>query len=194
MSAAMGATMGPMLRHGIVLAGLAALGTMVGCGKKSPVPGATEFNKLWAELDKAGAEVSYIDDGRGEGLLASVQRAAPAKDEAAQVIPAPAPPRPPALPERLASDQVQRIIRGNLVGVRGCYMSMARAGQSRSGKAIVSFAIGADGKTTGLRVDAPAFADTSLPSCVSAQVSHWEFPKSQKGGGPLSYPFVFVGS
>jgi len=97
------------------------------------------------------------------------------------------------LPDQPPVEQVQRIIHGNLMAVRGCFMSIARTGQARSGKAIVSFTIGAAGRAAGLRVDAPTFVDTPLPGCVTAQVSHWEFPKSQKGGGQVSYPFVFVG-
>jgi hypothetical protein len=159
------------------------------CAKK-PAPAATgnpEFDKQWAELAQAGIDVSYIEDDRGEGLMGNVRRASRVKAE------------PPAaaavaggLPERPPSDQVQQIIRGNLMAVRGCYMSMARTGQARSGKAIVSFTIGADGKPAELRVDAPSFVDTPLPRCVTAQISHWEFPKSQRGGGQVSYPFVFV--
>jgi hypothetical protein len=201
----MSVTIMPMLRHGNVLVGVAVAGMVSSCGKGSSSPGATEFNKLspgatefnklWGELAKAGAEVLYVEDDRGEGLMGNVRRSAPAKDEQTAPLPPAVPAhRPPALPERLAGEQVQRIIRGNLMGVRGCYMSMARVGQARSGKAIVSFVIGADGKATGLRVDAPSFVDTPLPACVSAQISHWEFPKSQRGGGQVSYPFVFVGS
>jgi len=44
--------------------------------------------------------------------------------------------------------------------VRGCYMNMARTGQAKSGKAIVSFTIGADGRPASLHVDAPTFSDT----------------------------------
>jgi hypothetical protein len=71
---------------------------------------------------------------------------------------------------------------------------LPRTGQARSGKAIVSFNVGANGRAGGLRVDAPSFADTPLPGCVTAQGLRWEFPKSQKGGGQASYPFVSVGS
>jgi hypothetical protein len=184
-----------MVRHGNVLLGVVLAGMVGSCGKKPPSPGVTEFDKRWAELAKAGAEVSYIEDDRGEGLMANVRRAARVKADPPAVAPDnPAALGPSALPAEPPGEQVQRIIRGNLMAVRGCYMSMARTGLVRSGKAIVSFRIGADGKTTGLRVDAPSFVDTSLPGCVAAQVSHWEFPKSQKGGGPVSYPFVFVGS
>jgi hypothetical protein len=182
----------------MVLVVMLVAGAVASCGKSSQTSGSPEFNKLWGELAKAGAEILYVKDDRGEALMGNVRRASPpAADEPSNVEPearAAITARPPALPERLAGEQVQRIIRGNLVGVRGCYMTMARTGQNRSGKAIVSFVIGADGKATGLRVDAPSFVDTALPGCVATQISHWEFPKSQKGGGQVSYPFVFVGS
>jgi hypothetical protein len=167
----------------------------VACAKKSTpaVPGSPEFDKKWAELAQSGAEVSYIEDDRGEGLMGNVRRASRVKAEPPTVAPA-EDNTVVGLPDQPPGEQVQRIIRGNLMAVRGCFMSMARTGQARSGKAIVSFTIGADGRAAGLRVDAPSFADTPLPGCVTAQVSHWEFPKSQKGGGQVSYPFVFVGS
>jgi hypothetical protein len=187
-----------MLRHRFWLAGLGiVMATMAGsCAKKAALPAPTnpEFDKRWSDLATAGVEVSYIEDDRGEGLMGNVRRASRVKAEPPTVAPADPSPSPSGLPELLPGEQVQRIIRGNLMAVRGCFMNMARTGQARSGKAIVSFTIGADGKAAGLRVDAPSFVDTPLPGCVTAQISHWEFPKSQKGGGQVSYPFVFVGS
>jgi hypothetical protein len=189
--------MGPMSRRNRVLGfgvGLVALSLFVACAKKPAPAGhsSPEFDKKWAELAQAGIEVSYIEDDRGEGLMGNVRRASRVKAEPQAVAANEAAADRGALPERPAGEQVHRIIRGNLMAVRGCFMSMARTGQARSGKAIVSFSIGADGKPTGLKVDAPSFTDTPLPGCVTAQVSHWEFPKSQRGGGQVSYPFVFV--
>ncbi len=167
------------------------------CAKKSApaAAGSPEFDKKWAELAKAGIEVSYIEDDRGEGLMGNVRRASRVKADPPAVAPTAEAnaANAGALPDQPRGEEVQRIIRGNLMAVRSCFMSMARTGQARSGKAIVSFTIGADGRAAGLQVDAPSFADTPLPHCVTAQVSHWEFPKSQKGGGQVSYPFVFVG-
>jgi hypothetical protein len=181
-----------MVGPGLIVA--LALGCAA-CAKKSAVPGSPEFDKKWSELAQAGIEVSYIEDDRGEGLMGNVRRASRVKAEPPAVAPAEANvANPGGLPDQPPGEQVQKIIRGNLMAVRGCFMSMARTGQARSGKAIVSFTIGADGRAAGLHVDAPSFADTPLPGCVTAQVSHWEFPKSQKGGGQVSYPFVFVGS
>ncbi len=187
---------GRLTRVGIgLLVALPLLG--VSCAKKSApgVSGSPEFDKKWSELASAGTEVAYIEDDRGEGLMGNVRRASRVKAEPPVVAPSEAvAANPGALPDQPPGEQVQRIIRGNLMAVRGCFMSMARTGQARSGKAIVSFKVGADGRAAGLRVDAPSFADTPLPGCVTAQISHWEFPKSQRGGGQLSYPFVFVGS
>lgn len=153
-----------------------------------------EFDKKWAALAHAGADVAYIEDDRGEGLMGNVRRASRVKAEPPPVLTGPAAAQAVAdLPLQPAGEEVQRIIRGNLMAVRGCYMNMARTGQARSGKAIVSFSIGADGRPASLHVDAPAFSDTPLPGCVTAQISRWSFPRSQKGGGSVSYPFVFVG-
>ena len=85
------------------------------------------------------------------------------------------------------------MIRQNLAGVRACYLRLSRGGDQRSGKAIVSFQIGAGGDVQNTRVEAPAFDGTALPACVVGLVSHWAFPKSLKGGLAISYPFVFVG-
>ena len=96
-------------------------------------------------------------------------------------------------PQNLSNEEVQRVIRQNLPGVRACYLRIARDGDQRSGKAIVSFQVGPSGDVQDTKVDAPAFQGTSLPNCVSGTVSRWAFPKSQKGGLAISYPFVFVG-
>jgi hypothetical protein len=183
-----------------VVVGVGALLLLSGglaCSKRATQAGTVspEFDKRWTELAQAGTEVAYIEDDHGEGLMGNVRRASRVKAEPPAVVPSEAPVgNEAALPEQPPGEQVQKIIRGNLVAVRSCYMSMARTGQARSGKAIVTFAIGADGKPARLQVDAPSFQDTPLPGCVTAQVSRWEFPKSQKGGGQVSYPFVFVGS
>ena len=173
--------------------GVFALAFSVCSKKAAPSSGAApEFDKKWAALAQAGTEVAYIEDDRGEGLMGNVRRASRVKAEP-PAAGAEAVQNAGGLPDQPPGSEVQRIIRSNLMAVRGCYMSMARTGQARSGKAIVSFTIGADGRAADLRVEAPAFADTPLPGCVTAQVSRWEFPKSQRGGGTVSYPFVFVG-
>src|SRR5262245_24290276 len=135
-----------------------ALGTLcagaLGCSKNSQGPGSPadpKFDAKWSALAKAGAEVMYIEDDRGEGLMGNVRRASHVKAEAALPGHASA----SGLPEQPAGEDVQRVIRSNLPLVKSCYLVMARSGVQRSGKAIVSFAIGADGRPAEVSVDAP---------------------------------------
>ena len=174
----------------VLVAGLTAFG----CARKSdnqPAPAAAspEFDQKWSSLAEKEIEVFYIEDDRGEGLMGNVRRARRGNNDAlnAKVENSTA---TPAVPSQEA---VQRVIRQNLAGVRACFLRVGRDGNQRSGKAIVSFEIGAAGDVRDTKVDAPAFQGTSLPGCVLGMVSHWVFPKSQKGGLAISYPFVFVG-
>ncbi len=177
----------------VLIAAVAAAACSKSQPAKAPEPSDPAFDSKWTSLATQGVEAVYIEDDHGEGLMGNVRRAsrpptAPSLQPQAVVDPSqPLPPAPPG-------DEVQRVIRSNLAAVKGCYMTMARSGTTRSGKAIVSFDIAADGRPAGVKVDAPSFSGTGLPNCVVSQVAHWTFPKSQKGGGSVSYPFVFVGS
>ncbi|MGZ3441512.1 MAG: AgmX/PglI C-terminal domain-containing protein, partial [Polyangia bacterium] len=62
-----------------------------------------------------------------------------------------------------------------------------------SGKAIVSLEIDPAGTVQTVSVDAPAFADSKLPACITARAKGWTFPKFTQGPKKFSYPFVFVG-
>ena len=44
-----------------------------------------------------------------------------------------------------------------------------------------------------VRVEAPAFQSSTLPSCMSNQAKAWTFLKFTQGPKRFSYPFVFVG-
>ena len=182
-----------------VIVGLAGLAGFAGSGcankasKESPgdkaaAPSSPEFDQKWSALAKEDVDVFYIEDDRGEGLMGNVRRARGAAD-----VPATKGSDSPMPPAKLSHEDAQRVIKQNLAGVRTCFMRLGQGGSQRSGKAIVSFEIGPAGDVKDTKVDAPAFSGTSLPGCVMAMVSRWVFPKSQKGGLAISYPFVFVG-
>jgi hypothetical protein len=175
----------------LLWAGLAALGCARSAGPRAAASGAgsPEFDQHWATLAQNEVDVFYIEDDRGEGLMGNVRRARHEQNLALAARPS----DPGGAPQALSNDDVQRVIRQNLPGVRACFLRIARDGDQRSGKAIVSFHVGPGGDVQDAKVDAPSFQGTSLPNCVSGTVSHWAFPKSQKGGLAISYPFVFVG-
>jgi hypothetical protein len=179
-----------MFVSSVLVVGLTALG----CSKKgeetrAPAASSADFDQKWSSLAEKDSEVFYIEDDRGEGLMGNVRRARHGNNDAlnAKVE------EPAGTPTMLSPEAVQRVIHQNLAGVRACFLRIGRDGEQRSGKAIVSFEVGAAGDVHDTKVDAPAFQGTSLPGCVLGMVSHWVFPKSQKGGLAISYPFVFVG-
>ena len=147
-----------------------------------------EFDQKWSSLAQKDVDVFYVEDDRGEGWMGNVRRARHNQNLVAE-----APKPADLLPATPSPEDIQMVIKQNLPGVKACFLRISREGEQRSGKAIVSFEIGAGGEVTGTKVDAPAFAGTSLPGCVSGMVSHWAFPKSQNGQLAISYPFVFVG-
>jgi hypothetical protein len=159
-------------------------------GSSAPAP-ASPFDRKWAALAAADLETFYVEDDRGEGLMVNVRRSKRA--QMLGLVTAPRLVDPSAPPATLDPVDVEQVIRQNLAGVRACYLRLSRAGDQRSGKAIVSFQIGAAGDVRNTRVEAPAFEGTSLPACVSGLVSRWAFPRSARGGLAISYPFVFVG-
>jgi hypothetical protein len=160
-----------------------ALSLVLGaCSRKVPTEDPA-FESRWKDVTAAN-EAVVVGDEQALALSASVRKA--------QATP-PAVAAGGGLPEQPAGHEVDRVIRSNLGAVKGCYLTAARGTSGRSGKAIVSFSIGSDGRPANVQVDAPSFKDTKLPTCISSQVSFWSFPRSRKGAGAVSYPFVFVG-
>lgn len=165
-----------------------------GCNKKSEsaCSGAScaAFDQQWAQLEKSGAEPLFIEgELHGAGLMGEVRRAVDPSAENKAVA------QSQPLPGPLPDVEVVKVIRANLAAVKGCYQAEERAGTVGSGKAIVTLEIdGGSGAVTSVQIDAPAFAASRLPSCVSARAKNWTFPRfTAKDPKRFSYPFVFVG-
>ncbi len=172
-----------------------AAAACLGACSKSPatIPSGDEgFDRQWSSLAGQGMDPLVVEDDQAQGLMGSVRRAVRTRVATPTTTSPPPPSTEPPLPEQPPSTEIQRIVRVNLGGVKTCYLMMTRAGVDRSGKAIVTFGIDPDGKVSNAKIDAPSFTGTVLPGCVMGQVQRWAFPRSQKGGGSVSYPFVFV--
>jgi hypothetical protein len=170
----------------MLLASLCLLGACKGDGKKAPLADPA-FDHKWSALAGAGSDPAVIEsDLHGAGLMSELRRAT---DPPAGAVVAGA----EALTGPLPDDQVVRVIRSNLAGVKGCYQVAERAGVIGSGKAIMSVEIQPSGAVSTVEVDAPAFRDSTLPGCMSERAKSWTFPKFTQGPKRFSYPFVFVG-
>jgi len=182
-----------------------SLGTVTIPAKAPPAPAPAAVPSAKAAPAAITAEASFDErflalsktvsplvlDGGGSALQGNVRQAsAPPSGAAAATARDPNAP----LPLEPSGDAIGAVVRENLPAVRSCYRLVAKGGNATSGKAIVTFGVAQDGKASDVKVDAPAFADTALPKCVSALVSRWSFPPSQKGGAGFSYPMVFSGA
>ena len=169
-----------------MLVGLVAVGA---CNKRrrrwrraAPTP----FDKRWETLQQQGTQAIQIVDDKGAALmdnvLGSQSGALAAAPWMAESMKGGA--RGP-LPERPDANEVQKLVRQYVPGVKSCYQRMTREGDTRSGKAIVSFQIAGNGHVEALSVDAPAFDGSQLASCIDGQVSRWVFPPVAQRSPPL---------
>jgi hypothetical protein len=94
-------------------------------------------------------------------------------------------------PRRRKLAEVTRVVEDQLPAVKRCYERAVQSGSAASGKAIVNLSIAASGKVSEVRVDAPDFQNSELPSCVSSAARRWTFPPAQEARS-VSYPFVFM--
>jgi hypothetical protein len=169
---------------------------MVGCNKgsgTSPQAGPSPFDKRWETLQAQGAQAIRIVDDKGAALMDNVMGSQSGALAAAPWMAESMKARSGSLPERPDANEISKLVRQYVPGVKSCYQRMTREGDTRTGKAIVTFQIAGNGKVQQLNVDAPAFEGSKLASCIDTQVSHWVFPPSKKGAPTSSYPFVFVG-
>jgi hypothetical protein len=175
---------------GVVAAAACNRGGAAGAGG-APSP----FDKRWEVLAQQGAQAIRIADDQGAALMDNVLGA---QGGAVAMAPLMAESmkggaRRGPLPERPDATEVQKLVRQYVPGVKSCYQRMTRDGDTRTGKAIVSFQIASTGHVQALSVDAPEFDGSPLASCIDGQVSRWVFPASRSGAPATSYPFVFVG-
>jgi hypothetical protein len=175
--------------------GVMALGACNRGGAGGAAGGPTPFDKRWELLAEQGAQAIRVTDDQGAALMDNVLGAqtgavamAPFMAESLKGGAHRGP-----LPDRPDATEVQKLVRQYVPGVKSCYQRMTREGDTRTGKAIVSFQIAGSGHVQALSVDAPAFDGSQLASCIDGQVSRWVFPPSRSGAPATSYPFVFVG-
>jgi len=92
-----------------------------------------------------------------------------------------APPTGSAFQGPLPDPEVVRVIRSNLPAVKGCYAIEEKAGTVGSGKAIVSIEIDPGGSVSQVRIDAPAFAASNLPSWHERARQKLDLPQVHAG-------------
>jgi len=97
----------------------------------------------------------------------------------------PAPPPPPALDK----DAIEKVILEHLPAFAKCYEAALKRDPKLTGKQLMHFTIGVDGKVSNCSADL-AFGDKPLRECMVEKFSELKFPPSKDGPIEISYPLV----
>ena len=159
--------------------------------------GASPFDKRWDVLAQQGAQaIRVVADEQGAALMDNVLGA---QSGAVAMAPLMAESlkggaRSGPLPDRPDANEVQKLVRQYVPGVKSCYQRMTREGDTRTGKAIVSFQIAQQRPRR--RRSASTRPPSTAPSSRAASTGRCRAGSSRRRATarlPTSYPFVFVG-
>ena len=93
----------------------------------------------------------------------------------------------------LTREEIDRVIKARAGVLRACYQKALDKKPELSGKVVVSFSIGGDGKVTRATLAKPATTldDAAVTSCVLRQFTRMEFP-AKGATANVNYPLIFA--
>lgn len=98
----------------------------------------------------------------------------------------------PRAPGTLDKTIIRRYVKRNLPRAKACYERALIANKALTGTVNLHFAIGDDGKTSGIDVDGDLPSD-DVRACIAKDIEQWEFPPVAKGGvTQVNYPLTLV--
>ncbi len=103
----------------------------------------------------------------------------------------PPPPGSSKVPERLAQSDVMQVVLANKPAIVKCVNEQKKKDPSISGKLVMRWSIQTSGKPTAISCQSPEFKSTYMAKCIGDLIKTWNFPKHQKQGDPIVFPFTF---
>ncbi|MBI2894075.1 MAG: PQQ-binding-like beta-propeller repeat protein [Deltaproteobacteria bacterium] len=92
----------------------------------------------------------------------------------------------------LASEVIRRVVRQNVNQVRACYEQALQRSPGLTGRVVVRFVIGTDGRVQSSEVSESSLDSGAAERCVAAVVHDLVFPTAEGGDVVVvNYPFVF---
>ncbi|HEY0133910.1 MAG TPA: AgmX/PglI C-terminal domain-containing protein [Nannocystis sp.] len=91
---------------------------------------------------------------------------------------------------QLDKDQISGVVKAHISEIRACYNQALSKDPQASGKIVIDFTIGDKGTVTKTAVAESSMKDAAVPTCMSAAIEGWLFPKPDGGSVEVTYPFV----
>jgi hypothetical protein len=93
----------------------------------------------------------------------------------------------------LSKDQINKVVRAHLAGVKYCYEKELQHKSSLSGGIDIFWVIQPDGTVAKANVKQSTMNDAAVEGCIVRQVKQWQFPKAPGQTIVGRYPFIFKG-
>ena len=93
----------------------------------------------------------------------------------------------------LSKEQINKVVRAHLAGVKYCYEKELQHKTSLSGGVDIFWVIQPDGTVSKASVKSTTLGDVATEGCILRQVKQWQFPKAQGQTIVGRYPFIFKG-
>lgn len=90
----------------------------------------------------------------------------------------------------LAKDVIRGVIMHNINDVKQCYEAQVAKNPDLSGRVVVRFIVGIDGKVTESRIEESTLKNATAESCIANAVKSWAFPSPKGGKVVVTYPFL----
>lgn len=89
--------------------------------------------------------------------------------------------------------QISEVLHARIKKIRRCYNRGLDNDPSLTGKVVVRFTIGANGRVTESGVKSSSFSNDAVPTCIADAITRITFPEP-KGGGIVKvfFPYVFL--
>jgi hypothetical protein len=93
----------------------------------------------------------------------------------------------------LSKEQINKVVRAHLAGVKYCYEKELQHKQGLSGGVDMFWVIQPDGSVSRASVKSTTLGDAAVEGCILRQVKQWQFPKAAGTTTVGRYPFIFKG-
>ena len=93
----------------------------------------------------------------------------------------------------LSKEQINKVVRAHLAGVKYCYEKELQHKQGLSGGVDIFWVIQPDGTVSKASVKSTTLGDSATEGCILRQVKQWQFPKAPGQTIVGRYPFIFKG-
>jgi hypothetical protein len=93
----------------------------------------------------------------------------------------------------LSKEQILKVVQSHAAAIQFCYEKELQRFPHLSGKVVIGWKVGLDGRVDGARIDSSSLGNPSAESCMVRQVKAWQFPKPNGVICSVTFPFFFKG-